>query len=491
MEIIVFLVIIIFYQPSRYIYYKVIEIAFWYRVNRQSKSPEGFRLKGDAKYYDELLLEHIPYYRKLKPASKAKFLNRINRFIYSKKFIGKEGFEVTLDTQVLISAAAIQLTFGLKNYFFASFKKIFVYPDSFYFRQTGQYHKGNSGTQDFINLSYKHFLEGFGTRKDRINLGLHEMTHALEFNYLFGDNYDYLFADFYDSWADMEEIEFEKMVMDKDYFLRRYAKANIHEFFAVSVEHFFEDPRTFINKAPNLYYRLCTLLNQDPLNEYGDYSLAKASKEVHHIKRNFLNRRWHWSYSIILSSIFPGILFIYYIIDNMLISTPHIFLLILLSAITGAVFQYNYFKKNYWPGIIHFVGYNLIGFGIWFTFLILLLNQIIPVKDTDTSFYQIEKVYYENMDAYTTMVKVCKISNSSFEELANYYNLHPSERLNRDEIQQLAKSIPKEELKIDYTDCMEPKILLKNESNIFSRPLIISKTKGLFGFYTIKRMVLI
>ncbi|MBT4967814.1 MAG: hypothetical protein HOM80_02290, partial [Bacteroidetes bacterium] len=66
MEIIVFLVIIIFYQPSRYIYYKVIEIAFWYRVNRQSKSPEGFRLKGDAKYYDELLLEHIPYYRKLK-----------------------------------------------------------------------------------------------------------------------------------------------------------------------------------------------------------------------------------------------------------------------------------------------------------------------------------------------------------------------------------------------------------------------------------------
>jgi hypothetical protein len=39
----------------------------------------------------------------------------------------------------------------------------------------------------------------------------------------------------------------------------------MREFFAVSVEHFFEDPSGFAKELPLLYQHLCVLLHQDPL----------------------------------------------------------------------------------------------------------------------------------------------------------------------------------------------------------------------------------
>lgn len=488
-----FLALIVFltlYRPIRYLYYKCTDLIFWIRLKKQSNSAEGFRLKGDAKYYDEILQDKISYYRTLSNASKTKFLNRINRFIYSKKFIGKEGFEVDLETQVLISAAAIQLTFGLKNYFFSSFTKIYVYPDSFYYRPGGKYHKGNTATQDFINLSYKHFLEGYENSQDKINLGLHEMTHALEFNYLFGSTYDHLFADFYDSWTDLEEIEFDKMKLEKDHFLRKYAKANIHEFFAVSVEHFFEDPASFKDTAPELYYRLCTLLNQDPLNTYGDFSLSRASNKIYHIKRNVLNRSGHWSYSIMLSGIFLGILAIFYLVDKIDISTAKIILLVLCSAVTGAILQYTYFKKNYWPGVIHFIMYNLFGFGIWFTFLILLGNRLIETDITDTSFYQVDRIYYNTIEGNSADVRVCKITHEAFQAIALLYEDETIE-IDYQNIRLLLQVLPKDDRQIDFSDCIEPKVVFELDQKIMGKTLLISRTKGLFGFYVIKRLLII
>ena len=42
--------------------------------------------------------------------------------------------------------------------------------------------------------------------------------------------------------------------------------SNLHEFWAVSVEAFFENPKGLKENMPDLYEALCRVLNQDPLN---------------------------------------------------------------------------------------------------------------------------------------------------------------------------------------------------------------------------------
>ena len=47
-------------------------------------------------------------------------------------------------------------------------------------------------------------------------------------------------------------------------FLRPYACTNVHEFFSVAIENFFERPEAFRATLPDLYSILVRLLNQDP-----------------------------------------------------------------------------------------------------------------------------------------------------------------------------------------------------------------------------------
>jgi Mlc titration factor MtfA (ptsG expression regulator) len=45
-----------------------------------------------------------------------------------------------------------------------------------------------------------------------------------------------------------------------------YAAVNYHEFWAVAVETFFDNPVRFKHELPELYEAMARLLNQDPLN---------------------------------------------------------------------------------------------------------------------------------------------------------------------------------------------------------------------------------
>lgn len=51
-------------------------------------------------------------------------------------------------------------------------------------------------------------------------------------------------------------------------FLDPYAATNYQEFWAVSIETFFERPTAFKRQLPDLYSSLCVLLNQDPLTPH-------------------------------------------------------------------------------------------------------------------------------------------------------------------------------------------------------------------------------
>ena len=212
-----------------------------------------------------VLSQHFAYYQRLSPDQQQEFQRRVIRFVRKKQFIGR-GMEVTLPMQVLVAAAAVQLTFGLPELVLQHFKRILIYPDNYYSTITQQYHKGEvNPAARAIVLSWKNFIEGYAHSDDSLNLGLHEMAHALEIeNMVENDEYDFLPPAVWEQWQAQATAYRNHMSQRGSDFFRTYAATNDQEFFAIAVENFFERPNEFQAYAPELYDTLCLLLRQNP-----------------------------------------------------------------------------------------------------------------------------------------------------------------------------------------------------------------------------------
>ncbi|MEQ8472929.1 MAG: zinc-dependent peptidase [Marinoscillum sp.] len=212
------------------------------------------------------LQKHFAYYRYLPPRSQKIFEYRVNRFRNLTKFVPREMDQVTSEMEILISASAVQLTFGYDDVFLAHFERIIIYPDHFFSRSDQRYHKGEvNPAMGVIVLSWKHFVEGYAA-DEGLNLGLHEMAHALQLeNIIMNDEFDFMSSDDIQIWHELANAEMTKIHNQEVAFFREYASTNHAEFFAVAVENFFERPKEFFEHNKPLYKTLCSLLKQDPL----------------------------------------------------------------------------------------------------------------------------------------------------------------------------------------------------------------------------------
>ena len=217
--------------------------------------------------YKDILTRYFPYYLQLSPQHKLKFERKVCEFIYRKKFIPRNVDQVTTEAKVLIAASAVQITFGLPQVYLQHFNKILVYPDAYYSSITKQYHKGEVNPRfGIIVLSWQSFVEGYLHPNDAINLGLHEMAHALRIeNIIRNDEHNFFdngLLEQFDSWAYKICDNIDNWQKG---FLRPYACTNVHEFFSVSVENFFERPAILKTELPEVYAILVKLLKQDPM----------------------------------------------------------------------------------------------------------------------------------------------------------------------------------------------------------------------------------
>ncbi len=219
----------------------------------------------------EILLNYSAYYRLLSATDKKRFEKRLQRFMHSKEFIPRIIKVVTDEMRVLVSASAIQLTFGLPQVYLANFKRILIYPDSYYSNITRQYHVGEVNPRaGIIVLSWKSFVDGYNNSKDSLNVGIHEMAHAIHFeNRIKNKEYDFLDYQGLQKLAEITQREVPLIRQGNGHFFRDYAATNVYEFFAVSLEYFFEQPVEFSKAIPDLYDTLKKLLNQDPIRLYG------------------------------------------------------------------------------------------------------------------------------------------------------------------------------------------------------------------------------
>ena len=203
-----------------------------------------------------------PYFQKLDISAKAKFHDRVEKFIDRKSITGRQNFLVTQEVRVTLAAAAVQITLGLETWDLDYFNQILIYPSEYQNPQTKQMHKGETNMGGFMCFSWNDFLKGNQTPDDKINLGLHEFTHALRFNGIKGNATDYFFDNYFNRWLVPAYSEYSRMRKGYQSIFRKYGSVNINEFLSVVIETFFEKPTEFKTNLPELYHHTSILLNQ-------------------------------------------------------------------------------------------------------------------------------------------------------------------------------------------------------------------------------------
>jgi MtfA peptidase len=225
----------------------------------------GWDLKFDEAQIIAVLQKRFAYFNALGMIGQKRFLTRHKKFMRSKifKIHTYNGFK---EMPILISATAIQLSFGLDEFMLPFYQYIHIFPQEFLgMHPTMRFLEGNvSGNS--INISWKHYLEGYEKKSDGQNLGLHEMAHAYYAqNFTFDGEKDKCFINGFSTYNTCGNKIFEAEKILSGNLFSDYALKNFQEFWAESVEIFFERPAEMKEQYRDLYDSMSLLLNQTPV----------------------------------------------------------------------------------------------------------------------------------------------------------------------------------------------------------------------------------
>ncbi|HLO38763.1 MAG TPA: zinc-dependent peptidase, partial [Lacibacter sp.] len=206
--------------------------------------------------------KYNPYYQKLAVDKQSIFVERVQEFIHSKDFYicSSKGYK---EMPILISASAVQITFGLKDFLLPYFSNIIIHPEEYFAYDPFRILVGNVQGHS-ISLSWKHFLQDYQNPTDGKNVGLHEMAHALQVQYLFRNpKRSNTFKEDYEHYDRIDDDVLNAEKTNGKRLFDENALRNKNEFWATSVELFFEKPVELKTQYPDLYESLRIVLNQD------------------------------------------------------------------------------------------------------------------------------------------------------------------------------------------------------------------------------------
>jgi Mlc titration factor MtfA (ptsG expression regulator) len=211
---------------------------------------------------------YFPYFSHLKPQFRAEFLEKLETILSTKRFIARGGLEkITSQMEVLIGATIAMVVFGWRSVRLTHFHTILVYPNVYYSTINRVYHRGEVNPRHgLLVLSWNCFVEGMEDHRDGVNVGIHEIAHALKLSHFIAIDGKQEFHP--KAWAEYNQwvpAELDRLKKGLSSLFRESAGWNEHEFFAVALENFFERSQELKNYHPKLYQALVNLLRQDPL----------------------------------------------------------------------------------------------------------------------------------------------------------------------------------------------------------------------------------
>jgi Mlc titration factor MtfA (ptsG expression regulator) len=247
------------------------------------------RARPFPKEWLKLIQRHVIFFPRLPTSDRAELLGHIQVFLAEKRFEGCGGFAITNEVRVTIAAQACLLLLHRETEYFPDLLTILVYPLTYMVeekRQVGE-HVWQEGTVSRLGetgrrmgslvLSWGAVKHGAADPSDGKNVVLHEFAHQLDFENHAVDGVPGLATrEQQSAWSEVMRTEFASLRAADETgvptLLNTYGATDPAEFFAVSVEAFFEQPRALLARHPKLYAELQNYFRQNPV-EYSAESI--------------------------------------------------------------------------------------------------------------------------------------------------------------------------------------------------------------------------
>ena len=239
------------------------------------------------------LEEHVPFYRALNDTTKDTFRDKLKVFVWEKNWEGAQGFAVTDEHKVVISAAAIRLVLALDLSYYDRIVSIVIYPGHYrHPDRDGGTVLGQVNQWGAVCLSWPAVVSGLKRPTDGLDTTVHEFAHALD---LADGSFDGLpplrEMAHVQPWIDVMQSHYDQLQGRRSRrrsLIRDYGKTNPAEFFAVISEVFFEKPGDLNEKLPDLFDELRQFYGWDPVT--GETLAAAAVRRSGRPSRRERNR---------------------------------------------------------------------------------------------------------------------------------------------------------------------------------------------------------
>jgi len=236
-----------------------------------------------------IIKKNVAFFAKLSADDQAELLAHIQVLVAEKNFEGCAGLKITDEVRVTIGAQACLLLLHRKTDYFPRLLTILVYPSTYLvddnrpvegpvWEEGTHARLGETGrTMGSMVLAWDAVKSGAADPSDGKNVVLHEFAHQLDYENLAADGAPMLATREQEmSWREVMRTEFASLRAADDTgiptLLDTYGATNPAEFFAVSVEAFFERPSALRSRYPKLYAELQRYFNQSPI----DYSAERS-----------------------------------------------------------------------------------------------------------------------------------------------------------------------------------------------------------------------
>ncbi len=220
----------------------------------------------------------VPIIKRLPGDLRSKLDGKVILFLDQVSFVGCDGLDVTEEMELSIAAQACLLVIN-SDLWYENLTTILIYPNAFKSKQ--QRHSGYVVTEKEIVrtgeswdrgpviLSWAHSQQGALNDHDGQNVVLHEFAHQIDD--LSGGTNGVPILSKGQSFAEWERVfltaydaHVQAVERGQHTVIDPYGATGHEEFFAVSVEVFFEQPRALKHEVPAVYEQLSQLFRLNP-----------------------------------------------------------------------------------------------------------------------------------------------------------------------------------------------------------------------------------
>ena len=227
-----------------------------------------------------IMLRNIPIYARMSGDLQHQLDQRVQQFLFQKKFVGCAGLEVDDEMRLTIAGQACLLLLNRASRVYPELHTVLVYPTAFLVprkhvdeagvvTEARQDLLGESWGDGRVILAWDHVQGGAADWADGQNVVLHEFAHQLDSESGSNNGAPYLGSETnYRNWSEVLSRDFANLCTDAMYrqpsVMDHYGATSPAEFFAVATETFFEKPWQMAQRHPELFSELFKYYRVDP-----------------------------------------------------------------------------------------------------------------------------------------------------------------------------------------------------------------------------------